>query len=295
MPAGPRIRTNNVFGLVSDNPLPAAAITVNSAGLANLPVVASAHAVITLDPLRVNGAPEIIVVTAHGSLATVATVTRGAYGTTARAHPQGTLWTHTPVTEDFLSVLTSATRPSDPYRGESIFETDTNRYIGRSTADVWQQDGLFFDPPYCRVFQGVNISVANNSQVVLGIGATSTVYGSEHFDTDNMHSNSTNPGRITFNTPGIYIVELHIEWATNGTGQRYAFIRLNGTTSIGYVSQNSASVTNNVGQTVVTLWKFAVNDYVESVVFQDSGAPLNILFNASSSAEFGACWIGRGN
>lgn len=52
MPNGPRIRTNNVYGLTTDNPLTAGAVTFNSLGLANLPVVSSAHAVVNLDPLK---------------------------------------------------------------------------------------------------------------------------------------------------------------------------------------------------------------------------------------------------
>lgn len=130
MPVGSRVRANNVFGLVTDNPLTASSTTLNSNGLANLPAISSTtqHAIITLDPLRVNGAPEIIVVTIHINLATVVTVTRGAFGTTARSHPQGTLWTHTPMNEDYVSIVTSTTRPADPYQGELIYETDTGLY-----------------------------------------------------------------------------------------------------------------------------------------------------------------------
>lgn len=142
MPAGSRVRGNNVFGLVSDSPLAGSNPTMNSAGLANLPVVAGGaqHAIITLDPLRIGGAPEIVVVTAHTSLATVATITRGAFGTTTRAHQQGTLWTHTPMNEDYISVLTSTTRPLDPYEGEFIFESDTNKLVGYGGVDWAPRD-----------------------------------------------------------------------------------------------------------------------------------------------------------
>lgn len=141
MPSGSRIRGNNVFGLVADLPLSSASVTMNSAGLANLPVIgATQHAIITLDPLRVNGAPEIVVATSHTSLATVVTIIRGAYGTVPRAHPQGTLWTHTPVNEDYISVLTSATRPLDPYKGEFIFESDTNKLVGYGGVDWAPRD-----------------------------------------------------------------------------------------------------------------------------------------------------------
>lgn len=139
MPANPRVRTNNVQGTLTDNPLTNVATTMNSAGLANLAAIASQHAVVVLDPLRASGAPEIVVVTAHTGAATSATITRGAYGTSARQHAQGTLWVHAPLTEDFLAIVTSSTRPSDPYRGQLIFETDTDKFVARSTADAWQQ------------------------------------------------------------------------------------------------------------------------------------------------------------
>lgn len=124
---GPRIRANNVYGTISDSPLAAGSTTMNAAGLANLPAVASAHAVIVIDPLRTAGAPEIVIVTAHTGGSTAATVTRGAYGTTARSHANGVLWVHTTTIDDLIRVVTSGTRPSDQYEGQLIYETDTNR------------------------------------------------------------------------------------------------------------------------------------------------------------------------
>jgi len=134
-----RVRGNNAQGTVSDNPLTAGATTLNSAGLANFPAVSAAqHAVIVLDPLRTAGAPEIITVTAHTAAATSATVLRGQYGTAARSHNQNTMWVHPTTIDDLIGIYTSATRPSTPYRGELIFETDTNSYVGRDTTDTWQ-------------------------------------------------------------------------------------------------------------------------------------------------------------
>jgi len=129
MPSGPRIRENNVFGTVG-TALTSGGTTLSSAGLANLPVVSAAHAIIVIDPLRTAGAPEIVVVTSHSGAATSATVTRGAYGTTARAHAVGVLWIHAPTIDDAIRILTSSTRPSDPYEGQLIYETDTDRYVG---------------------------------------------------------------------------------------------------------------------------------------------------------------------
>lgn len=140
MPSNPRVRSNNVFGLTTDNPLTAGATSFNSLGLANLPVIATQHAIVTLDPLRANGDPEIIVVTVHTGSATVATIIRGAYGTVARSHPQNTLWVHAPVTEDYTLIVTSSTRPSDPYEGQFIYETDTNKLVGYGGVDWAPRD-----------------------------------------------------------------------------------------------------------------------------------------------------------
>lgn len=126
MPFGPRIRHNNVYGTISDNPLLIGAPSFTSLGLSLLPAVLLQHAVIVFDPKRVNGPdPEIVVVTSHLAMGTTATISRGTYGTVARQHPQGTAWAHVPIDEDFTEIVTSITRPLDPYQGQTIFETDT--------------------------------------------------------------------------------------------------------------------------------------------------------------------------
>lgn len=138
MPINQRIRDNNVFGTVADNPLLAGSINFNSSGLINLSAVVSKHAIITLDPLRQYGAPEIIVILNHGASGTTATISRGAYGTIPRQHPLGTLWVHAPLNEDFIQILSSTSRPLDPYRGQMIFEYDTDKFVARSITDAWQ-------------------------------------------------------------------------------------------------------------------------------------------------------------
>lgn len=138
MPNGPRIRANNVYGVITDDPLTPAAGTFNSDSLPLLPVVISAHAIVVLDPKRVHGDPEIVVVTAHTVSSTVATITRGQYGTSTRQHPFGTAWAHVPVDEDWTEIFIGSARPFDPYRGQMIFDYDTNKFVARSTLDVWQ-------------------------------------------------------------------------------------------------------------------------------------------------------------
>lgn len=137
MPAGTRIRTDNVYGTLS-GALTSGATSMSSAGLANLAAVSGGHAVVVLDPLRAAGAPEVVFVTAHTASATTATISRGGYGTAARAHTAGTLWVHAPTIEDFVRIVTAATRPTDPYEGQLIYETDTDSYKGYS-GSAWEQ------------------------------------------------------------------------------------------------------------------------------------------------------------
>lgn len=128
-----RIRTDNVFGTTTDNPLTAGATTMNSAGLANLAAVSSAEALIILDPNRVSGAPEIVVVTAHTGSATSATIVRGQFGTSARQHAAGTEWVHGPIASNASSYATAADDQGDyvPMNGwESYTPTLTNITIG---------------------------------------------------------------------------------------------------------------------------------------------------------------------
>ena len=290
MPAGSRVRANNVFGLTTDNPLTAGAVAMNSAGLANLPAVilGSQHAIITLDPLRVNGAPEIIVVTAHTAAATIATITRAAYGTVARSHPQGTMWMHTPVDEDYREVLTSLTRPSDPYRGQHIFETDTNRMVSRSTADAWQQDGFFFDPPACRV--------GSNAVQLLGAGVWNTIaFNVESFDTANMHDNAVNNSRITIPVSGLYLFNASVEVAAI-TGIIAMGLRVNGAGAAG-PTHSIQGHQDGAAQTAYLhygdLIQLTAGNWVDVVVL--GGGTNSVASVSEGRPNFSAVWVGRGN
>lgn len=135
---GLRIRENDAFGTIIDNPLSAGATTFNSPGLANLRTITSDHAIVVLDPLRQTGAPEIIMVTSHASAATVATIQRGMYGTTPRSHARNTMWTNAATNDDFIRTLTSSTRPADVFEGQLIYEADTDSYKAHNGSG-WEQ------------------------------------------------------------------------------------------------------------------------------------------------------------
>lgn len=95
MPNELRVRANGIGGKVEDNPLTAAATTLTSAGLAAVPVIGTTqHLALVLDPDGIDGAPEIVWITAHTAAATTATILRAQEGTTARQHLRDTDWIH---------------------------------------------------------------------------------------------------------------------------------------------------------------------------------------------------------
>lgn len=143
-------------------------------------------------------------------------------------------------------------------------------------------------PPACRVFNSAVQSIPTG-----GTGAALT-FDSERFDTDNMHSTSSFTSRITFNTAGLYIVTGYAGFAGSAAGAIRAFqIRLNGVTVLA-TQLAPVGATHNSQSTVTAGWKFAVNDYVELLLIQDSGGALNSLVSAAQSPEFSAVWVGLG-
>lgn len=137
-----RLRRNNIAGTITDNPLTNVATTINSPGFVDLPTVDTTnHLILILDPLETAGPAEIVRVTAHTAAATSVTVTRGAEGSAARTHSLGTTWFHGPVASDTdLVDVTSSTRPSVPYTGELIVETDTKKLMGYTGTDWAPRD-----------------------------------------------------------------------------------------------------------------------------------------------------------
>ena len=108
---------------------------------------------------------------------------------------------------------------------------------------------------------------------------------SERFDTDTIHDLVTNNSRLTCKTAGKYLIVAQIEWESNATGNRQGFIRLNGSTYLVKVSFKPAT-TGEFAQSISTMYSLAISDYVEIIVFQNSGGDLKVLYTAGASPEF---------
>jgi hypothetical protein len=106
------VQPNFCAGTITNAPLAAGGVTLNSAALANIPAIgATQFCKITLNPLgdALYGAgPEIVYVTSHVAAATDATIVRGRENTAAIQHAVGTPWVAGPTAADYLQVLTAA-------------------------------------------------------------------------------------------------------------------------------------------------------------------------------------------
>lgn len=121
----------------------------------------------------------------------------------------------------------------------------------------------------------------NNAAISAGdSGYTVLTLNSEDYDTDSIHSTSSNTSRLTAPAAGKYLLTGNAVFASNGTGIRIMAIRKNGTgtdlavTVLPAVSGGATTVLD-----VTTVLALSVNDYVELFVWQNSGGSLNVLAN----------------
>ncbi len=137
--------------------------------------------------------------------------------------------------------------------------------------------------PACRVYKTTATSIANAT-------VTSLTFNAERYDNDGMHSTSSNTGRITINTPGVYLVTFHGTWGTSGGGRRWCAIQMNGATRIGQGDFNPAGDS----MSIATAYKFAKGDYIEAQVYQSNGGAINLNAFGDASPEFSATYLSDG-
>jgi len=143
-------------------------------------------------------------------------------------------------------------------------------------------------PPSCRAFNSAALPTTNGIDFLITLN-------SERWDTHNMHSTSTQTSRLVVPNgwPGVYSIVGHVRFAGHATGYRAAYLRINGTTRVG--QQDIPSIgANPMAVTAATLAKLAVGDYVEMLVWQNSGTGLNVESQAQYSPELTMTWISAG-
>lgn len=139
--------------------------------------------------------------------------------------------------------------------------------------------------PAVRVFHNAAQSATTAVDLTLA-------FNSERFDQAGgvaaaHHDTVTNNSRLTCLYAGVYQISGCIEWAANATGVRSVSIKLNNTTFIAIELTNTVAGGVVTRQIISTLYSLAVNDYVELIANQNSGAGLNVNSAGNYSPEFG--------
>jgi hypothetical protein len=98
------------------------------------------------------------------------------------------------------------------------------------------------------------------------------------------------PTRLTIPDNGTYMFGGNVVWDGNTTGRRDTKIRLNGDNSALLASVGQSVVGANTVQNLSSIKQFAAGDYIELIVFQDSGSNRDLLTSDTDAPVF---WITR--
>lgn len=131
------------------------------------------------------------------------------------------------------------------------------------------------------------IGTRSTTQSIPNNTATAMLLDQEAIDSDSGHSLVSNTSRYTPQTPGYHEIKGFGNFAAAANGRRQVEVRFNGATSLDVDSRP----TNGAGAATHgnASWKAYFNgttDYVEVIVFQDSGGAINIAAGSGMTVEW---------
>lgn len=125
----------------------------------------------------------------------------------------------------------------------------------------------------CSLTHSVNLAIAS-SGALPGVAHT---FDTEIYDGDPLRPmhDGANPTRITIPKAGYYLVSGAVIMTANVTGTRFLGVRKNGAGNLLVADQESPAHGQTVAINCSNILKFAANDYIELMVFQNSGVAVN--------------------
>lgn len=206
--------------------------------------------------------------TTSSILASTPTATKAAYDLAAAATPKSTF-----TAKGSIAAATAASTPANlsvGSNGQGLMADST-----ASTGLVWKG--------------AISASVYNSAPfVIANTTFTTLTFDGEAWDTDSMHSTSTNTSRITIPKTGYYKIELQGIWQSNATGNRGARILNNGSNIFTqYVKGQSGDLNYYYPYTA----KLTANDYIEIQMYHDAGTSIT-WYTRSQDGMFLVTWIG---
>lgn len=189
-----------------------------------------------------------------------------------------------------LRQVTSGTRPSTPWRGMLIEETDTGKVLYWNSTKWALLGGT---KPTALVRRTTNQTVGSGTESLVILNDLDTDYLS-HADDFTLSS-----GRLTIKRPGLYLISAHVNWsAATAQGNRKIFVRFNATSGNPFLSSEQPKGTaDNVGSTNTCqrlLRTGAATDWIELYALQTSGGNLDVIGPANatqSGSTLSVTWV----
>lgn len=186
--------------------------------------------------------------------------------------------------EELIQRGTHADRPAaaDVPIGTLYYETDTDA-LYRSSGSAWQQYAPSGGSPAardcCIVRKSTDTTMSNGASVAIS-------WDTEDYVTAGMHSNSTNPDRVTIVTAGRYLCIANLEFDSAGSADYFPAIELNGSTNIAIFSRGCSTLATAFNPSLCRIIDLAVNDYLRVNTFTQISTSGKIKANGLVSPVF---------
>lgn len=153
----------------------------------------------------------------------------------------------------------------------------TNEVVTAANMNTHVRDNVTFlgSPPSCAVYNSASVLVAHNTFTVM-------LANTELWDTDTMHSTSSNTSRITATTAGRYQLNVSMRFGVNTAGSRAIAYKVNGGSEIQLAACPAATAGIETVLSGSAMIVMAATDYVESVSYQNTGGNLDIILQSFS-------------
>jgi hypothetical protein len=119
-------------------------------------------------------------------------------------------------------------------------------------------------------------------------------FDAETFDTANLHSTTTDTGRLTAPRDGIYVVTGNVEWCNSTDGFREATILLGANGVMAQSRIDAVTDGLHTSQSLSAILDLASGAYVQLALRQGSSGNLCTLGTTEGNPSLSMVWIGPG-